>query len=512
MRGPRPDRGRSFWEADLEGSNLAGMTIASDENAFQRASFRDCRLEARRWKGATPPSSSPVSTPRSSPGARLKGGGSSFQVSSFVGADLTGATLPGGRFVPGRVVRGGDPARRSVGDFQGVNISGARFEAADLSAIGGDDLASCYFKEPPTYDARKRSSRRASTPSERSWRRLNPTPTGDHGWLGDKSPASTRETTMGRLGASGSDFGSLCVVFRGKAPRLVSVSPRRTVPRASYACKATSASPHPERAGRGCPVPGPRGFAVDRPRPSGGGPGWKGAGHPAKGRTFPSRKIGIGAAAGGLDLVAGAEARAAGRSWPPRRRGSRRRWPGPSRGVGRCRGRCPPGNPPPASSTAIDRAQWSRPAVGVDLRRPAELAGADDDRLVQQARERPGRRSGPRAPGPAAAAGGRGGSRKLSPCVSQPPKPERHEPGPGLDQPPGRQRALAERRPAVVVAERVRLARQVEGLPDRSERRISSGLVVEAVEARHTSGGVERPKAAVEPVAERVAGLEVARA
>ena len=27
LRGLRPDRARSFWEADLEGSNLAGMTI-----------------------------------------------------------------------------------------------------------------------------------------------------------------------------------------------------------------------------------------------------------------------------------------------------------------------------------------------------------------------------------------------------------------------------------------------------------------------------------------------------
>jgi hypothetical protein len=33
-----------------------------------------------------------------------------------------------------------------------VNFSGARFEGADLSALDSGDLASCYFKEPPTYD------------------------------------------------------------------------------------------------------------------------------------------------------------------------------------------------------------------------------------------------------------------------------------------------------------------------------------------------------------------------
>ena len=70
QRGPRPDRARSFWEADLEGSNLAGMTIASDGNAFQRASFRKCRLE----------------------GATLEGGGSSFQFARFDAAKLARAS------------------------------------------------------------------------------------------------------------------------------------------------------------------------------------------------------------------------------------------------------------------------------------------------------------------------------------------------------------------------------------------------------------------------------------
>ena len=87
---------------------------------------------------------------------------------------------------------------------------------------------------------------------------------------------------------------------------------------------------------------------------------------------------------------------------------------------------------------------------------------------------------------------------------------QRHEPGAGLDQPPGRQRPLAQRRPAVVVAQRVRLARQVERGPDAVGPEDLRGLAMEAVEARHHLRGVERPQAAVEPVPQRLAGLEVA--
>jgi hypothetical protein len=74
LRGLRPDRARSFWEADLEGSNLAGMTLVSHSNAFQRALFRECRLE----------------------GATLEGGGSSFQLAHFDAAKLARAYLKAG--------------------------------------------------------------------------------------------------------------------------------------------------------------------------------------------------------------------------------------------------------------------------------------------------------------------------------------------------------------------------------------------------------------------------------
>jgi uncharacterized protein YjbI with pentapeptide repeats len=174
MRGSRPDRARSFWEADLEGSNLAGMTIASKKNAFQRASFRNCRLEGATLEGGDASFQLARFDAAKLARARLKGGGSSFQMSSFVGADLTGATLAGGgasfqgASFEGAILVGA----KLIGNFQIVNISGARFEAADLSAIGPDDLASCYFKEPPTYDARTRFPP-GFDPVERLWRRVD---------------------------------------------------------------------------------------------------------------------------------------------------------------------------------------------------------------------------------------------------------------------------------------------------------------------------------------------------
>jgi uncharacterized protein YjbI with pentapeptide repeats len=84
-------------------------------------------------------------------GATIVGGGASFQKATFEGAILIDATLSG--------------------NFQLVNISGARLEGADLSAIARDNLASCYFKDPPTYDARTKFPP-GFDPAERAWRRI----------------------------------------------------------------------------------------------------------------------------------------------------------------------------------------------------------------------------------------------------------------------------------------------------------------------------------------------------
>lgn len=173
VRGPRPDRARSFWEADLEGSNLAGMTIASGENAFQRASFRRCRLEGATLQGGTASFQLARFDGAKLARARLAGGGASFQGSSFDGADLTGATLAGGpsSFLNASFEGATLVKAKLSGSFQGVNLSGARLEAADLRAIAPDDLANCYFKEPPSYDARTRFPA-GFDPVERSWRRV----------------------------------------------------------------------------------------------------------------------------------------------------------------------------------------------------------------------------------------------------------------------------------------------------------------------------------------------------
>lgn len=173
LRGPRPDRSRSFWEADLEGTNLAGMTIASGGNAFQRASFRECRLEGSTLEGGASSFQFARFDAAKLARARLEGGAAAFQESTFVGADLTNATLIGGSasfqhasFEDAILI-----GAKLSGNFQGVNISGARLEAADLSAIAGDDLASCYFKEPATYNARTKFPT-GFDPVERSWRRV----------------------------------------------------------------------------------------------------------------------------------------------------------------------------------------------------------------------------------------------------------------------------------------------------------------------------------------------------
>jgi uncharacterized protein YjbI with pentapeptide repeats len=173
LRGRRPDRLRSFWEADLEGSDLVGMTIASATNAFQRASFRKCRLEAATLEGGDSSFQGAHFDSANLARANLKGGGSSFQMSSFAGADLTGATLIGGgsSFQAASFEEAILIGAQLSGNFQGINISGARFEAADLSAITCDNLATCYFRDPPTYDARTKFPP-GFDPVELLWRRV----------------------------------------------------------------------------------------------------------------------------------------------------------------------------------------------------------------------------------------------------------------------------------------------------------------------------------------------------
>lgn len=168
------DRNRSFWEADLEDSNLAGMTIASNQNAFQRASFKNCRLEDATLQGGTASFQVSRFDGAKLNRARLIGEAASFQMASFVGADLTGAALIGeSASFQSATFEGATLIGATLsGNFQTANISGAKFEDADLSAIDASNLGSCYFNDPPTYNAHTKFPT-GFNPAERLWRRVD---------------------------------------------------------------------------------------------------------------------------------------------------------------------------------------------------------------------------------------------------------------------------------------------------------------------------------------------------
>ena len=151
---PRSDKTRVFAGVGLDGAHLSGVTIASSSNAFQWASFKGCNLKDATLQGGGSAFQFARFDNSNLANAILMGGAASFQEATFVGADLTGAVLTGGgasfqgsSFENASLVR-----TRLVGSFQLVNISGAHFEGADLSALNSESLASCYFKEAPTYD------------------------------------------------------------------------------------------------------------------------------------------------------------------------------------------------------------------------------------------------------------------------------------------------------------------------------------------------------------------------
>ena len=170
-RGKLTDRTRSFWEAELEGSDLTGMAIASNSNAFQLASFRNCKLEFASLKGGTASFQSACFDEANLKGANLSGDTASFQGSTFVSADLTGATLTGGRgsFQGASFEDATMIDTKWVGNFQRVNINAVKLQGADLSAIDSNNLASCYFDLAPTYDAKTKFPT-GFDPREHLWR------------------------------------------------------------------------------------------------------------------------------------------------------------------------------------------------------------------------------------------------------------------------------------------------------------------------------------------------------
>ena len=168
----KPDRSRALWMAALDGANLSGMTIASPTNPFQRASFKDCNLENATLQGGTSSFQLAQFDGADLIKATLTGGDCAFQNATFVGADLTGAVLTGGgvSFQASSFENATLIGARLTGSFQGANISGAHVEGADLSALDGNSLASCYFKDPPTYDGQTKFPAGFAPPAQ-LWRR-----------------------------------------------------------------------------------------------------------------------------------------------------------------------------------------------------------------------------------------------------------------------------------------------------------------------------------------------------
>lgn len=143
----------AFQRTDFGGSNLANATLTGKVSAFQAARFDNARLA----------------------NATLTGGGASFQYATFIQADLTGATISGGASALQRATFQDaclvDAVIRCSGAaFQMVNIDGTQFEGADLSALDSSSLASCHFKNPPTYDSRTKFPIGFS-PVEQLWKR-----------------------------------------------------------------------------------------------------------------------------------------------------------------------------------------------------------------------------------------------------------------------------------------------------------------------------------------------------
>lgn len=174
QRAKRVDRSRPFWEMDLEGTKLAGMTLKIPANSFQRASFRKCDLRKATLEGGAAAFQLAKFDGARLSEAILTGGGASFQASTFVGADLSGAVLSGGStsFQTASFESANLTGAKLSGSFQSANIDSARFEGADLSAIASQDLASCIFSNPPTYDD-KTLFPQGFDPANNEWRQVD---------------------------------------------------------------------------------------------------------------------------------------------------------------------------------------------------------------------------------------------------------------------------------------------------------------------------------------------------
>lgn len=151
---PRESDRRAFWQTAFDGANLSGASITLPGNGFQRASFLECNLENATLHAGDSAFQIARFDRANLRNATLTGRDASFQEATFVGADLTGARLSGGAssFQRASFEDADLSGARLAGNFQFANLSGARLEGADLSALDGPSLGSCYFDQPPTYN------------------------------------------------------------------------------------------------------------------------------------------------------------------------------------------------------------------------------------------------------------------------------------------------------------------------------------------------------------------------
>ena len=160
-----------FAETKLDYENLQGVEIVSDTNAFQRASFVGTKLDGATLTGG--PSSFQLANFNSASlrKAKLTGENASFQHATFNNADLTNAELTG-NFQVTSFENATLVGAVWSGSFQSCNISGASFAAADLTGVETPNLASCYFKQQPTYDE-ETSFPTGFDPDEQGWQNVS---------------------------------------------------------------------------------------------------------------------------------------------------------------------------------------------------------------------------------------------------------------------------------------------------------------------------------------------------
>jgi uncharacterized protein YjbI with pentapeptide repeats len=125
----------SFQVARFDDAKLNQATLKGDSAAFQHASFQRADLSEAKLTGGGGAFQAATFAEANLSGAVLKGGDGSFQMASFAGANLSGARLVGGD-----------------ASFGGMDIDGAQFLGTDLSGLDADDLGTCHFDTPPTYD------------------------------------------------------------------------------------------------------------------------------------------------------------------------------------------------------------------------------------------------------------------------------------------------------------------------------------------------------------------------